>query len=177
MRVAILCLGSQGDIRPFVALGAALKDRGHSVQILTNSPNESLCKQNGIEYAPLDGDIFAAIEGLGKFELTWKLSQILSAAAKRQFEILNTQLRKVDALIYHPAVFPAEHLVEAIRLPSLCIHLQPNIPTRYMSSVIFPPRLPFRPWSNLASHFIVSQLFWLPIRKVVNQWRTQKTGS
>ncbi len=34
MRIGIQTWGSEGDIRPFVALGAALANRGHVVELL-----------------------------------------------------------------------------------------------------------------------------------------------
>lgn len=37
MKFCILCIGSHGDIRPYVALGIGLKAKGHEVWIASHS--------------------------------------------------------------------------------------------------------------------------------------------
>ena len=34
MRIAIIALGSQGDVQPYIALGKGLKAAGHNVRLL-----------------------------------------------------------------------------------------------------------------------------------------------
>ncbi len=40
MRIGIQTWGSEGDIRPFIALGAALTRRGHQVELLYTEISE-----------------------------------------------------------------------------------------------------------------------------------------
>lgn len=53
MRVAILTVGSRGDVQPFLAFGAALQRSGHRVRICTHPGFESLVRDQGFEFAPL----------------------------------------------------------------------------------------------------------------------------
>lgn len=180
MRIVIPCLGSQGDIRPFAALGLALKAEGHDVLIASNPSNEEFCQQHGIDFTPLPGDIASIIQpgecGLGKTQVVRKLGQIINKSIHQQFEVLSPLLRNFDAVVYHPAVFAIDHIVESVKIPSIRIHFQPDIRTRKYACCLFPPKMPFGGWGNLASHFIAAQVFWLLLRKTINKWRTGELG-
>lgn len=182
MKIAILCVGSEGDVRPFLALGVGLKADGHEVIIFANPPNERLCLENGFTFVPLAGDLTALLNSqnsevaLGKIQVIKKIKKIIKDSLFQQFEVLFPHLQHVDGVIYHPAVFAAEHLIEALRLPSARVQFQPDIRSKYYACCIFPPKMPFQRLSNLASHFIAAQLFWLPVRGVVNEWRTERLG-
>lgn len=56
MRIVIFSIGTQGDVRPFVALGRGLRERGHSVCIATGTTCEQLVVDNGLDFAPLTAD-------------------------------------------------------------------------------------------------------------------------
>ncbi len=53
LRVLVTTVGSSGDVHPFVAIGAALRDRGHDVTMLVNPYFESTVRGAGLDYAPL----------------------------------------------------------------------------------------------------------------------------
>jgi sterol 3beta-glucosyltransferase len=57
MRIAIIALGSRGDVQPFIALGKGLKNAGHEVRLLTHQNYEALTNANGIEFWPMRGDV------------------------------------------------------------------------------------------------------------------------
>lgn len=46
--------GSHGDVLPFVALGRALRDRGHAVELLTHAPFRDLAEREGLEFTAID---------------------------------------------------------------------------------------------------------------------------
>lgn len=92
---------------------------------------------------------------------------------KKQFAVLNREIRKMDAVMYHPVILGAPHVVEACKIPSIQIFLQPEIPSSYYSSCLFPPHLPFKHWFNQISHFITAQIGWIPFRNTINEQRTK----
>lgn len=53
MKVAILTVGSRGDVQPFLAFGAGLRAAGHDVRICTHPVHRDLVEGRGIEFAPL----------------------------------------------------------------------------------------------------------------------------
>ena len=50
MHVLILAAGSAGDVHPFVAIGRALRGRGHDVDVLANETFESLIRDAGLGF-------------------------------------------------------------------------------------------------------------------------------
>jgi len=56
MRVRVITIGSQGDVRPCVALGAGLKAAGHDVRIVAHPGFEALVRRRGLDFAPVAGD-------------------------------------------------------------------------------------------------------------------------
>ncbi len=56
MKIAILTMGTQGDIQPYAILGQALKNRGHQVTLSTAKNFEKLVKSYDINFIPVDAD-------------------------------------------------------------------------------------------------------------------------
>jgi sterol 3beta-glucosyltransferase len=181
MRVALLCLGSEGDVRIFVTLGLALKADGHEVVVFSSTTTEKLCIENGLDFLPISGDLLSIMNvdkksiGFGKLQIVKMLVRVLNEAICDQFDVLEKELRKFDALLYHPVVFTAPHLIEALGIPAMSVFFLPEVPSRYYPSpCIFPNRKPSIKWSNLMSHYIMSQLFWTPMRKTFNHFRDKR---
>lgn len=53
MNVLIICIGSAGDVHPFMGIGEALARRGHHVTFMVNGAFESLIRRVGFSYIPL----------------------------------------------------------------------------------------------------------------------------
>jgi len=56
VRVRIITIGWQGDVRPYVALGAGLQAAGYDVRVLTHPAFEGLVRGHGLDFAPVSGD-------------------------------------------------------------------------------------------------------------------------
>jgi len=57
LRVVIILVGSRGDVQPYVALGKALKAKGHVVRIAAHEVFRTWIKgQHGLDFAPIAGD-------------------------------------------------------------------------------------------------------------------------
>lgn len=61
MKIALLTLGTRGDVQPYAVLGRALKARGHHVTLSTGRNFELLAKDYGLDYAPVEADFQALI--------------------------------------------------------------------------------------------------------------------
>jgi sterol 3beta-glucosyltransferase len=53
VRVALLTVGSRGDVQPMVALGVGLQEAGHEVRLATHPRFEALVSRHGLEFARL----------------------------------------------------------------------------------------------------------------------------
>src|SRR5258708_18683669 len=56
MRIALITLGSQGDVYPFIALGLGLKVAGHDVVLVTHALFEPLIHSRGLECFTVGND-------------------------------------------------------------------------------------------------------------------------
>lgn len=61
MKIAILTMGTRGDVQPFAVLGQALQQRGHEVTFSTARNFESLVQSYGLRFAPIDADFQAVL--------------------------------------------------------------------------------------------------------------------
>ena len=56
MRITMICIGSTGDVRPYIILGRELKARGHDVAICAFSEFEQSILNEGMRYKRMRGD-------------------------------------------------------------------------------------------------------------------------
>jgi len=84
VNVAILTIGSRGDVQPFLALGIGLKDAGHEVTFATGKGFEAFAAGRGLRFAALDTELFERLQSPeGKAALSGKsaLSTVKEAAS------------------------------------------------------------------------------------------------
>lgn len=62
MKIAILTLGTRGDVQPYAVLGQALQACGHEVTLCTAKNFETLVRSYGIDFAPVDADFQALLD-------------------------------------------------------------------------------------------------------------------
>jgi sterol 3beta-glucosyltransferase len=57
MKIALTTIGSRGDIQPYIALGIALKQRGHSITIITHPWAEKIVNSYELSFILIGDDI------------------------------------------------------------------------------------------------------------------------
>lgn len=62
MKIALLTLGTRGDIQPYAVLGQALKERGHQVTLSTATNFKDLVLSYGIDFIPIEADFQAVLD-------------------------------------------------------------------------------------------------------------------
>ncbi|WP_437729978.1 glycosyltransferase [Sorangium sp. So ce1335] len=146
MRIAVLTIGSRGDIQPFLALAQALRRAGHSV-FLGAPPNfSSLAAEHGVEFQAMGPDSRTLMQESETKKIV-QSGNILSAfrgaplarLRERQTRISRDALRisqGVDALVYKSGLSAGSTVAEALRIPAVSVALQPMAP-----SAAFPPPL------------------------------------
>lgn len=61
MKIALLTLGTRGDVQPYAVLGKALKHNGHEVTLSTGKNFSSLAHTYGLNFIPVEADFQALI--------------------------------------------------------------------------------------------------------------------
>lgn len=108
MKVALLTLGTRGDVQPYAVLGKTLKDRGHQVILATGKNFSSLANAYGLDFTPVEADFQELInssEGnaMMKNPLTARkhfraiLQPMMVQAMRTFYEVA----RGADCVLYH----------------------------------------------------------------------------
>ncbi len=169
MRVAILTLGTRGDVQPYVALAQGLINAGHSAVICTGESFKEFITKHGVEFAKADSDLMAILN-------TSEGQAIFNHAAKHIFktlkyvkEVLNPSFRKslddfwqcsqgADIIIYHPKALGAVDMALALDIP--CISMPP-VPITFPVKEF--PNLAISPTKNLGK--TLNKLSYIVVKK------------
>jgi rhamnosyltransferase subunit B len=133
LNVLLVTVGSAGDVHPFIALGLALRARGHRATVLTNPFFQSLVEQQGLGFVPLGTtkDFESALDDPN----LWHPRRGFKVVAQRMMvpaiaEIYRAIERHADAGTVVAASgisFGARVAQEKLGLPTATVHLQPAI--------------------------------------------------
>ena len=64
MRITMLCIGSLGDVQPYIVLGRELMARGHEITLCAFADFEPLVTAEGMRFMPVSGDARVFINNL-----------------------------------------------------------------------------------------------------------------
>ena len=145
MKALLIPVGSAGDVHPYLAIGAALKARGHDVTMVANPYFASLVETTGLDlrlWGTLD-----QYDTLTKHPDLWhreRGTQIIAAALRlgmpELYQIVRAESERGPfVMVAHGLAFAARTAHEALRLPLVTIHLQPSsILSVYDAPVLHP---------------------------------------
>jgi rhamnosyltransferase subunit B len=131
--VLLPTLGSAGDVHPFVALGLALKARGHRATIITNPMFQPLIEAQGLGFVPVgtveEAQAIIADPGL------WHPRKSFDIVAKRAIvPAMEPVYRAIEHFAAANTVVVASSLAlgarlaqEKLGLPTATVHLQPSV--------------------------------------------------
>lgn len=139
MNIIFLCLGSRGDVQPYVAIGKTASELGHNITICTGKTFENFVKQNGLEFQECSLDLMAILqtqEGKQVFEEGLKhpikamkyAKKVINPLYRKAMKEFYDACRNKDVIVYHPKAFGAVDIAE--KLGVLCISMPP-IPIIY----------------------------------------------
>jgi len=171
MRIAIVALGSQGDVQPYIALGQGLKAAGYPVRLLTHENFEGLVTAHGLEFCPMQGNVQELIETPEMRELAEKGNFVtMTLKTAKETERVAIQwaqagveaCRGMDLLIAGVGgLYLALAFAEKLGIPLLPAFVFPFTPTRTFPGVLFPQSL--NRWGgtiNWLSHQALRQIIW-----------------
>jgi sterol 3beta-glucosyltransferase len=175
MRIDILALGSQGDVRPNVALGIGLRRAGHRVRVVTLDGFEELIRANNLDYLAIGGsqrDIAQTAAGGEWIEHRAGAVGFLRGFVRVASSMLESGLshywaacQDVDALVATPmGLLVAMHVAERLRVPLVRVSFVPThhewADRKFLRAVLQGLRLFFwgtlRPATNAARRKILA---------------------
>lgn len=173
MRVRVITTGSQGDVRPYVALGAGLRAAGHDVRIIAHPGFEPLVRKRGLDYAPIAGDPreLAATENAQLRELHdrgrnllrwWRAFNEVDAPLMRQrLRDAWEGCRDADVIVTSMLPYLFGYAVATkLQLPLVRAFYFPVSPTGTRPVDFLPDWMGFGNRLNLATYHAQRQLLW-----------------
>jgi len=186
MRITILAIGSRGDVQPYVALGQALQKARHQVRIATHKEFYPLVQEHGIEFYLLEGDpraILNSQEGQAwqksagsPLGFLTNLRRIAEPLLQKLTQDCLGACRTTDLILYSTlAFFSASAIGQKLHIPAIAAYVQPDKITRAFPQYRFPPAPAWisggQGMYNRATYILMEQLYWLFLKKPVNETR------
>src|SRR5262249_35692392 len=145
MHAILVCAGTDGDVFPYVALGARLLARGHRVTLTANESYEKLAAEHGFAFEALvsdaetqelltDPDLWHPLK-CGRVGARWGVRFI-----RRQYDLLaDLASTRESVLVPSLAILAARLVKEKLGRPLASVILQPWM----IQSIPLPPVMPF----------------------------------
>lgn len=186
LRVGLVVMGSRGDVQPFVALGAALRRRGHEVRLATHGDLAGLVREAGLEFRPLPGSarhLFESpevIASLRRGPSRRRLARGLPAHTAEQAAEVGELLRSyVDAavegvdLVVASVANRESFLVREPDVPWCLVSWYPDTPTGHLPAMGAPDLPLGTPYRRL-THRFSRRAQWRTMRPVVEAGRARR---
>jgi UDP:flavonoid glycosyltransferase YjiC (YdhE family) len=162
MHAILLSVGTDGDVIPFLALGAKLRGRGHRVTLLANEPYRALAQDRGLAFHPLVSA--AETQELLTHPDFWhplKGAPVVSRWGVRflgrQYALLAELANDGPAvLVASPGVLVARLVQETRVVPLASVLLQPGMIPSVLAPPVMPGGLTLPRWAPR----LVGKLYW-----------------
>ena len=181
MKIAILTLGTRGDVQPFIALGKALKARGHDVVLGAPENFQSWIEDHGIAYRSIGVDMRAFVRSLearkvmagNVFAMARMWRQTIVPLTRKSLDAIWETAREAEVIVYHPKTAGAVDVGEATGAVLFHAAPFPIFPSKAFPLLVLPGS--YGPWLNLLTYKVLlfSRLLFLP---TVNRWREEMLG-
>ena len=181
MTVAVLTVGSRGDVQPYLALARGLQETGYNVKLAAPANFEAFALEHEVPFFSLGVDFQEMATSVEVRRAITGDPKALFRAVRRMRGMMRSMLdaawktsQGADAVVYHPKTLAGTHIAEALRVPChLAIPVPVVVPTRAFPAPLGPlPDLgPFNPltyWLTRAAE--------LPFHGMINRWRKEQLG-
>ncbi len=192
MNVFIATIGTRGDVQPYVALGEALHQAGHTVTICTSTRYAALVTERGLQYGQLSDELVALVEtpagraaiagAGGSIGGMRALMRLIRQSIRIQQDLCRNgwtaaQEATPDVIVYHPKMAIALHYAERLGIPAVLATLFPTfLPTAAYPTPGF-PELHLGPMLtaayNRATHHLVRAVVSVVSRWLFASWRAE----
>jgi len=171
MRVALVTIGSLGDVQPILALAVGLKREGHAVRVVTHASFATLGRRLGVDLRSTNAadprrvlQTEAGREVLARRNplRAWRdFASLAEESASTLFADALAACEGVDLVGFSGlGMFPGYAVAARLGVPYFAAHLIPIGATRDFPSPLLPPGPAWVPGYNQASHAVGRWLVW-----------------
>ncbi|KKC36646.1 hypothetical protein WH87_13465 [Devosia epidermidihirudinis] len=177
-RIALVTIGTQGDVQPYLALAIALKEKGYSVILGASEEFQGMVEGYGIEFHTLGPSIQSFLQQQ-RFENAMSQSMLINGPSllRQGQQIVDTAARHAwnmcqgaDMLILNMNTSFGIDIAEALHIPAIMVGLQPlNSTSEFPLCIYYDYGADFGPAFNKLSYtaMTVQQIYYnLPRNKL-----------
>jgi rhamnosyltransferase subunit B len=130
-RIVITCLGSYGDVFPYIGIACALKAQGHQPLVATSASYRPAVEQAGIAFAPLGPDVNLRDEAALARVMDARrggevvVKEFVLPALDQMYDETQRLAAGADVLVSHPLTFATPAVATARTMPWVCTILAP----------------------------------------------------
>ena len=194
MCIVMMCVGTQGDLSPFLAIAKKLSKDGHRVRVASHALYRELVSAEGLEFYPLAGDpkFLSQFMVVSRGQFLSPSSPLLTNLAvylETMRDIIESTWGACTlpdpehpeeaafsphAIISNPVTWGHIHCAEALSIPLHLMFPQPWVPTKAIPHPL--SCLPYSTksqWSteNLLSYSLFDRLAWIGLESTINSFR------
>ena len=184
MKIAIMAMGSRGDVQPYIALGKGLKAAGHFVRLITHQNFERLVTSHGLEFYPVKGDVQAVIESPEMLKLLEQgnflainahTAKLVRSAAIDWAQDGIAACRGIDLLVAGVGgLYLSIALAQKLNIRFLQAYIFPFTPTAAFPAIVLPQSISRLGGTvNRLSHHLFRQMMWQGFRQADRLARQQ----
>jgi len=146
MHIALIAIGSRGDVQPYVALGRGLKESGHDVCVVTHAIFENFVRNAQLDFGLIRQNPQQALQSnLGQAALKnngvhslQSFSKLINQSLPQIFTDVLAACETQDALIASPlAYYCAPHIADKLGIPLINAYTLPVHSTRRFPNYLF----------------------------------------
>jgi UDP:flavonoid glycosyltransferase YjiC (YdhE family) len=187
MKIAILAMGSRGDVQPLVGLAIGLHQAGHHIRFASHPNFEKMVLDAGLEFflIPINpAEVLESEEGRATMEQGGNPLKSIRAFAKMMYPHMMQMSQScwdacqgVEAIISPTfGVYVVPHINEKLNLPTVGAYFQPQHTTGAFASELMSPGRSRPAFINRLSWSACDALHWLPLKGWINDYRRERLG-
>jgi rhamnosyltransferase subunit B len=175
-KIVLATSGSFGDLHPYLAIGVALKHRGHAVTIATSDYYRDKVIGEGLgfsllrpNYVPMAGSSETVRRAFHPYTgARFLIRTLVMPYVEETYQDLLEACHGADLLLIHPTLFPAPLVAEKLNLKWMSVVLSPGV----FVSAYDPPLLPPLPWMHSLRHLgpLPHKALLLAMKRLTRRW-------
>lgn len=181
LNIALLTVGSRGDVQPFAAIARGLQNAGHRVTLAAPSDSEALVVSHDIPFVSLGFDFQALVDSpQARGALAGRPRDLLHmiregrTVTRSMIRVGGTVAADADVIVYHPKIMIGAQVAEATGASAFLAVPAPLVaPTRAFPVPVgvFPD---FGPLNRMT--YALFRLGMMPYHRLINAWRADALG-